>query len=72
MRTLKLTIRATFFGHVRYYTLIVACVLWKKSELLKKACLAAALIFPAVAAIHGIVLAALHRDGKGVSPRTYA
>jgi hypothetical protein len=29
---------------------------------IKKACLAAALIFPAVAAIHGIVLAALHRD----------
>jgi hypothetical protein len=50
--------------HSRYYILIVACVVWQKSELLKKACLAAALIFPAVAAIHGIVLAALHRDGK--------
>jgi hypothetical protein len=27
------------------------------------ACLAAALLFPAVAAFHGIVLAALHVDG---------
>lgn len=31
---------------------------------LVRACLAAALLFPAVAAIHGIVLAALHVNGK--------
>jgi len=36
--------------------------------MIKKACLAAALVFPAVAAIHGIVLAALHRDGKSPIP----
>ena len=29
-----------------------------------KACLAAALLFPAVAAIHGIVLAAVHVNGE--------
>lgn len=42
--------------------LISACVFGKKSDWLKNACLAAALLFPAVAALHGIALAALHRD----------
>lgn len=49
----------------RYYVLIAACVLARRAEWIKNACLAAALLFPAVAAVHGIVLAALHRDGKG-------
>ncbi|KAK5996793.1 hypothetical protein PT974_02136 [Cladobotryum mycophilum] len=40
-----------------------ACVLARKASWIKNACLAAALIFPAVAAVHGILLAALHRDG---------
>ncbi|KAI2637800.1 hypothetical protein GGS26DRAFT_427974 [Hypomontagnella submonticulosa] len=46
-----------------YYALVAACVFARKAEWLRNACLAAALIFPAVAAIHGIVLAALHVDG---------
>lgn len=32
--------------------------------MLRNACLAAALLFPAVAALHGIVLAAVHVDGE--------
>lgn len=49
--------------HYRYYVLVAACVLARKSEWLRNACLAAALILPAIAAIHAIVLAALHVDG---------
>ena len=49
--------------HRRYYVLVAACVLARKSEWLRNACLAAALILPAIAAIHAIVLAALHVDG---------
>ena len=40
--------------------LVAACVLARKLDWLRNACLAAALIFPAVAAVHGILLAALH------------
>ncbi|RJE20036.1 hypothetical protein PHISCL_07627 [Aspergillus sclerotialis] len=46
-----------------YYALVATCVFARNSPWLKNACLAAALLFPAVAAIHGIVLAALHVDG---------
>ncbi|KAM3083118.1 hypothetical protein ACMFMG_003783 [Clarireedia jacksonii] len=48
---------------LRYYVLIAACVFARKAEWLRNACLAAALLFPAVAAIHGIVLAAVHVNG---------
>lgn len=47
-----------------YYVLVAACVFARKSEWLRNACLAAALLFPAVAAVHAIVLAALHVDGE--------
>ncbi|KAH7026597.1 uncharacterized protein B0I36DRAFT_330982 [Microdochium trichocladiopsis] len=50
-------------SRILYYILVAACVLARKSEWLRNACLAAALIFPAVAALHGITLAALHVDG---------
>jgi len=50
----------------RYYALMVACVLARKEEWIRNSCLAAVLLFPAVAAIHGIVLAALHRNGEFV------
>lgn len=43
---------------------MVACVVARKEEWIRNSCLAAALLFPAVAAIHAIVLAALHRDGE--------
>lgn len=51
-------------SRVLYYVLVAACVVARKEEWLRNACLAAALLFPAVAAIHGIVLAAVHVDGK--------
>ncbi|KAK1830901.1 hypothetical protein QBC39DRAFT_100959 [Podospora conica] len=49
---------------ILYYVLVAACVLARKKEWLRNACLAAALILPAVAAIHGVVLAAVHVDAK--------
>ncbi|KAF3055128.1 hypothetical protein GL218_07528 [Daldinia childiae] len=49
-------------SRVLYYVLVAACVFARKAEWLRNACLAAALIFPAVAALHGIVLAAVHVD----------
>lgn len=52
----------------RYYILVAACVLARKAEWLRNACLAAALLFPAVAALHGIVLAAVHVKGKPRPP----
>ncbi|KAJ5747831.1 uncharacterized protein N7511_009527 [Penicillium nucicola] len=48
---------------VLYYALIAACVVARKVEFIRSACLAAVLLFPAVAALHGIVLAVLHIDG---------
>ncbi|KAF7942417.1 hypothetical protein BELL_0386g00050 [Botrytis elliptica] len=50
-------------SRVLYYVLVAACVFLRKQQWLKEACLAAALLFPAVAALHGIVLAAVHVDG---------
>lgn len=49
---------------LRYYVLVAACVLARKISWLRNPCLAATLLFPAVAALHGIVLAALHVDGQ--------
>ncbi|KAK8112343.1 uncharacterized protein PG998_008800 [Apiospora kogelbergensis] len=46
-----------------YYALVAACILARKTEWLRNACLAAGLLFPAIAAFHGIVLAAMHKDG---------
>ncbi|KAH8807502.1 hypothetical protein F5884DRAFT_674608 [Xylogone sp. PMI_703] len=50
-------------SRVLYYVLIATCVIARKAEWLRKACLAAALLFPAVAALHAIVLSAVHVDG---------
>lgn len=50
----------------RYYVLIAACVFARKSDWLRNACLAGALLFPAVAALHGIVLAAVHVNGEAI------
>ncbi|KIW00744.1 uncharacterized protein PV09_07728 [Verruconis gallopava] len=49
-------------SRILYYALVAACVLARRQLWLRDACLAAALLFPAVAAIHGIVLAAMHVD----------
>lgn len=40
----------------------------RKVEWIRNACLAAVLLFPAIAALHGIVLAALHVDGESHGP----
>ncbi|KAF7716977.1 Uncharacterized protein PECH_003213 [Penicillium ucsense] len=48
---------------VLYYASIAACIVARKQDWIRNACLAAALLFPAVAALHGIVLASLHRSG---------
>lgn len=47
----------------RYYVLIATCLLARKVERLVNAFLAVGLILPAVAPLHGIVLAALHKEG---------
>lgn len=41
-----------------YYSLVVVSVFARKNEWIRGACLAAALLFPAVAAIHALILAA--------------
>ncbi|CAG7940503.1 unnamed protein product [Penicillium salamii] len=46
-----------------YYILIAACVVARKVEWIRNACLAAVLLFPAIAALHAIVLAVLHVEG---------
>lgn len=46
-----------------YYILIAACVVARKVEWIRNACLAAVLLFPAVAALHAIALAVLHVEG---------
>ena len=50
--------------HYRYYVLVIASVFARKQVWVRKVCLVAALLFPAIAAIHGIALAVLHDDGK--------
>ncbi|VUC27257.1 unnamed protein product [Clonostachys rosea] len=49
-------------SRILFYLLIAACVLARKADWIKNACLAAALLLPTVAAVHAIALAALHRD----------
>jgi hypothetical protein len=66
-RSHGLTLRPAFL-HFRYYILILACIVGKDFVWLRNACLAAALLFPAVAALHGIVLASLHLNSKPPMP----
>ncbi|KAI1268184.1 hypothetical protein F5Y18DRAFT_415625 [Xylariaceae sp. FL1019] len=51
-----------FGTRLLYYFLVAACVWARNKEWIRDACLAAALLLPAVAAIHAIVLASLHVD----------
>jgi len=60
-------------SRILYYVLVAACVVARKTEWLRNACLAAALLFPAVGAVHAIVLASLHIDGNlssSIAPRS--
>ncbi|ORY08579.1 hypothetical protein BCR34DRAFT_391779 [Clohesyomyces aquaticus] len=50
-------------SRMSYYVLIVVLVFARKFEQVREAALAAALLFPTVAGIHGIVLAAVHVNG---------
>ncbi|KAL2116062.1 hypothetical protein VTJ04DRAFT_10317 [Mycothermus thermophilus] len=50
-------------SRVLYYVLVAACIIARKAEYVRNACLAAALLNPAIAALHAIVLAAVHSDG---------
>ncbi|KAF1914295.1 hypothetical protein BDU57DRAFT_557965 [Ampelomyces quisqualis] len=50
-------------SRILYYVLVITCIFARKAEWLRGACLAAALVFPAVASIHGIVLASTHVNG---------
>lgn len=70
--TLKETVPARFRNPnigCRYYVLVAACVFARKAEWIRNAGLAAVLLFPAVAALHGIVLATLHREGEFILAR---
>lgn len=49
--------------YARYYILLAACVVARKVDWIRNACLAAVLLFPAVAALHAVVLALLHVEG---------
>src|SRR5436189_6198708 len=64
------------FSLYRYYVLVAIFVFARKYESLRNAGLATALLFPAVAALHGIVLAAVHVNGmtsvSSVLPRLTA
>ncbi|KAF9691914.1 hypothetical protein EKO04_009864 [Ascochyta lentis] len=46
-----------------YYVLVATCVFLRKHEWLRNACLAAALVVPAISALHGIVLASYSVNG---------
>ncbi|KAI1339278.1 hypothetical protein F5Y15DRAFT_83945 [Xylariaceae sp. FL0016] len=49
-------------SRVFYYTLIAACILVRKARWLRNVAVAAAVLIPTVAALHGVVLAILHQD----------
>ncbi|KAL0936010.1 uncharacterized protein CTRU02_208225 [Colletotrichum truncatum] len=53
-----------FGQRILYYILVVVCVVARKAKWMRAVSLAAALLVPAVAAIHGIILASLHVDGE--------
>lgn len=50
-----------------YYVLLGIVIFLRRIRILQDAALTAALLFPAVAAIHGVVLAAVHKDGMLIS-----
>ncbi|KAI7781654.1 hypothetical protein LA080_014552 [Diaporthe eres] len=52
-----------FGQRILYYILVVVCVVARKEEWTRAVCQAAALLVPAVAAVHGIVLTSFHVDG---------
>lgn len=55
-----------------YYVLVAACVFARKSDWLRNACVGLALLVPVIAALHGVVLAAVHVDGAVSTIAFYA
>lgn len=55
-----------------YYALVIVAVFARRNEWIKEACLAAALLFPAVAAIHALILAADSTLGRPFYSVPYA
>ena len=49
-----------------FYIILTTCVIARRAEWLRNALLAPALVFPAVSALHGIVLASNHVPGTGL------
>jgi hypothetical protein len=47
-----------------YYGLVVVCIFARRHEWLREPCLAAALLFPALASIHAIIMACYSDSGK--------
>ncbi|KAI1116514.1 hypothetical protein F5Y14DRAFT_439926 [Nemania sp. NC0429] len=60
-----------FGTRLLYYFLVTTCVLARRKEWLRNACLAAALLLPAVAAIHAVVLAAVQYVAPAVDMDIY-
>lgn len=58
-------------SRILYYVLVATCILGRRVEWLRNAALAVALVFPAVAALHALVLAALHVNGALFSPPSF-
>lgn len=54
-------------SRILFYVLIAACLIARKNAWIRNACLAGALLFPAVAALHAITLATLHNPGEHCS-----
>ena len=49
---------------ILYYCLVAVCILARKHEWLRQTCLAAALLVPALASIHAIIMACYSDYGK--------
>ena len=47
-----------------YYGLVAVCIFARRQEWLREPCLAAALLFPAIASIHAILMACYSDSGK--------
>ncbi|KAF2750116.1 hypothetical protein M011DRAFT_492413 [Sporormia fimetaria CBS 119925] len=50
-------------SRILYYVLVAACIQGRRYLWLRNTCLAIALVFPAVAALHALVLTAVHVNG---------
>ncbi len=50
----------------RYYALIMTCIFYRKVMWLNNACMAAVWLFPAVTALHAIIIASVHVNGKSI------